>query len=204
MRVIPISDQAIQEAAGVLRAGGLVVYPTETSYGLAADPYTIEAVQKIFSVKGRNDGKPLGLIAANRQQVEHVVTILPEAEPLLQYWPGPLSLVLPMKVPDSEEHREGLKLTAAFGDTLSVRISSHPWARALAEAVGHPIIATSANRSSLGEVFDLGSINTMYEGLMKPDLAIDAGVLQEQKPSTVVIFQNGKPVVVRQGAVEIK
>lgn len=204
MKIVPLSDEAVQEAAGIIRAGGIVVYPTETAYGLAADPFNPDAVQKVFSLKGRNDGKPLGLIAANRKQVEEVVTILPEAEPLLKHWPGPLSLVLPMRVPRDERKKEGLLLTAAFGDTLSVRISSHPWARALAEAVGHAIIATSANRSGEGEVYDMQTYLNISMDLQQPDIVIDAGTLPKTQPSTVVMFREGKPVVVRQGPIAIE
>ncbi len=205
MRIVPLSDQALQEAAGVIRSGGVVVYPTETAYGLAADPFNPDAVQRIISVKGRNEGKPLGLIAANREQVEEIVTVLPEAEPLLKHWPGPLSLVLPINVPNDEKKKEGLLLTAALGDTLSVRISSYPFAQALAEAVGHAIIATSANKSGEGEIYDIQSFNEMFDrSLPQPNLVIDAGTLPKTRPSTVVAFQNGKPVVVRKGPVEIK
>lgn len=204
MKVVPLSDQALQEATSVIHAGGLVVYPTETAYGLAADPFNPDAVQKVFSLKGRNDGKPLGLIAANREQVEEVVVIIPEAEPLLKYWPGPLSLVLPINVPADERKRQGLILTAALGTTLSVRISSHPFARALAEAVGHAIIATSANKSGESDVYNIQTFLEVFPDLPQPDLVIDAGTLPQNQPSTVVAFRDGRPVVLRQGPIEIK
>ncbi len=204
MRTILLSDQALQEAASTIRAGGLVVYPTETAYGLGADPFNPDAVQKVFVLKGRNDGKPLGLIAANREQVEEVVTIVPEAEPLIKHWPGPLSLVLPIRVPQDEKKKEGLLLTAALGGTLSVRISSHPFASALAKAVGHAITATSANRSGEGEMYNIQTYLNMFMGSLEPDLIVGAGILPKTQPSTVVAFRDGKPVVLRQGTVEIK
>lgn len=203
MQILPVSEQALQKAAVVLRSGGTVAYPTETAYGLAADPFNPDAVQKVFLVKGRYDGKPLGLIAANREQVEEVVTIVPEAEPLLQHWPGPLSLVLPINVPSDERKKEGLMLAAANGETLSIRISSHPFASALAEAVGHAIIATSANRSGGGEIYDPQTCKNIFFRLPQPNLIIDGGVLPKVLPSTVVIFRDGKPQVARQGEVMI-
>ena len=124
---------SVAAAAEVLRAGGVVVFPTETFYALGADPRSSEGVEAVFGRKGRPRDRPLPWIAADCAQVEAVCRLPPPAAALAgRYWPGPLTLVLPLR---------GTPGTAA------VRVSSHPAARALAAALGYPVISTSANRS---------------------------------------------------------
>ena len=124
----------LAEVAAALRSGGVAVFPTETYYALGADPRSPTGEASVFRLKGRPPDRPLPWIAASRAQVESVCRIPPLAAALAErHWPGPLTLVLP--------RRGGGPPTAA------VRVSSHPLARALAEALGHPVISTSANRS---------------------------------------------------------
>lgn len=203
MKVLCLSDESLKEAAGILLYGGTVVYPTETAYGLAADPFNPDAVQKIFLLKGRNEGKPLGLIAASTEQVEALCILNPEERALFRYWPGALSIVLALRTDLSPERSKGLSQTTGRLGTMSIRVSSHPSARNLAELLGHPIIATSANRSGGGEIYDLQTFNRMFDRSPTPDLFIDAGTLPTVKPSTVALVEDGKVRVLRQGSVII-
>jgi L-threonylcarbamoyladenylate synthase len=138
-----IPPEALARAAELLRNGGLVAFPTETVYGLGANALDRTAVARIFAAKGRPAHNPLIVHVAEGQEVHRVAADWPaEAEALArQFWPGPLTLVLPGRdeVPD---------LVTAGGPTVAVRCPSHPVARALLRVVGLPLAAPSANRSN--------------------------------------------------------
>lgn len=139
----PIDDPSIQEAAALLREGGLVAFPTETVYGLGADARRTDAVEGIFAAKGRPSDNPLIVhIAAEEQLVELVQEVDELSLQLARaFWPGPLTLVLPVR-PGALSHR----VTAGLS-TVGVRMPDHPVALRLIEAAGCPVAAPSANRS---------------------------------------------------------
>jgi L-threonylcarbamoyladenylate synthase len=131
----------IDEAARVVREGGLVVFPTETVYGLGANALDASAVRKIYALKGRPSTSPLIVhVASTEQARELAAEWLPEAERLArQYWPGPLTLVVPKKSTIPDEVTAGLA-------TVGLRMPRHPVALELLQAAGVPIAAPSANR----------------------------------------------------------
>jgi len=134
--------KAIRAAADAIRAGELVIFPTETVYGLAADAMNPKAVKKVYDAKGRLGKEPLPVQVGSIEDVSKAAEFIPErARPLAdRYWPGPLTLVL-MKsasLPSS---------VTAGRETVGVRVPDHPVALALAREVGSPIVATSANLS---------------------------------------------------------
>ena len=165
------SESALRAAADALKSGGIVVFPTETAYGLGCDAANRAAVKKIYAVKGRDSSKRLPLIVSSLAMARRRARFGPMSAALARrFWPGPLTLVLPAK---------GNKR-----DELAMRVSSHPVARALARRLGRPLISTSANRSGgetrysiAGVLRDLGTM---------PDLVLDAGPLPRTKPSTIV------------------
>lgn len=134
--------EVIEQAASVVRKGGVVVYPTETFYGLGAHPFLEKAIERVYRIKGRDFEKPLPLIASDMTAVRLAVSQWPEsAERLARaFWPGPLTLVLSASphLPPALHARTG---------KIAVRISSHAVARSLADAAGGLLISTSANRS---------------------------------------------------------
>ncbi len=132
----------MRPAALLLRQGGLVAFPTESWYGLAADPFDPEALERLFAVKQRGKDKPLPTIISSCDQLALLAQEVPPASRVLmeRFWPGPLTLVFPAR-----SHLPPL-LTAGTG-TVAVRCSSHPVAIELAKAFGGPITATSANIS---------------------------------------------------------
>jgi L-threonylcarbamoyladenylate synthase len=136
-----VTPEEIEQAARILRAGGLVVFPTETVYGLGANALDSAAVQKIYELKGRPATSPLIVHVGSVEQAQELAAIWPEgAERLARdYWPGPLTLVVPKKpiVPDA---------VSAGLPTVGLRIPRHPVALALLRATGFPIAAPSANR----------------------------------------------------------
>ncbi|MEO7564952.1 MAG: L-threonylcarbamoyladenylate synthase, partial [Sphingomicrobium sp.] len=142
-QVLAVSDGAIAEAARLILAGDPVAVPTETVYGLAADAANAEAVAKIFAAKGRPDFNPLIVHIPDLAGAEALATFSDEALALAQaHWPGPLTLVLPL--------RSGSPIAAivtAGLTTIGLRVPAHPAMQALLRATGRPLAAPSANAS---------------------------------------------------------
>lgn len=187
---------AIVEAATMLREGGTVAFPTETVYGLGADARNTAAVEAVFAAKGRPSDNPLIVHIADPRALDELVTeVHPTAAALMEaYWPGPLTVVLPV--------REGVLspcVTAGL-DTVGVRMPDHPVALALISAAGCPVAAPSANRS--------GRPSPTLASHVMEDLAgyiggvLDGGAAGVGLESTVVQVQpNGKVAVLRPGGI---
>ena len=190
----PAIEARVRDAADVLRRGGLVAYPTETFYGLGALARDAAAVDRLARVKGRPDGKPLPLLAADRAQVEEVAVLGDDAVRLADmFWPGPLTLVLPA--------RPGLPaaITAGTG-TVGVRVPGSETARALARAAGGAIVSTSANAS--GEPPPSSPDELAPALAARLDAVLDGGRTPGGSPSTVVAVAGGGALqLVRDGAV---
>ena len=190
------TDVQIQEAIAVLKRGGVVVFPTETAYGLAADATNPSAVEKIFKIKGREAEKSLPLIAASRQMVERYAGI-PRglAKLAVCHWPGALTLVLPAM--------GGLAPGVVRDGTVAMRVSSHPTAQALSQGLDAPIVSTSANLSGQPTCYCVTDVRAQLGNA--PDLYLDAGVLHPEPPSTIVAVDDyGYPDVIRQGTIHIQ
>ncbi|MEY4745067.1 MAG: hypothetical protein RL272_1012 [Candidatus Parcubacteria bacterium] len=194
-----VSRGALEEAASVLAAGGVVAMPTETAYGLAADPACVAAVRKVFRIKGRPSGKPLPLVAASSADVTRRFVLAGVARALARrHWPGPLTIVLELK--------KGSRLAASAGErTGAVRVPRSAWARALAREAGGLVTSTSANISGEAAIYDPGRIVASFRGRRDaPDLVLDAGRLPVRTPSTIVRFKRGRIEVLRQGTIRVK
>jgi L-threonylcarbamoyladenylate synthase len=184
--------EVIAAAASVLRRGGVVVYPTETFYGLGGNPTSPDTVERIFRIKKRGPEKALPLIASAVPAVREWVEEFPAiAERLAAvFWPGPLTLILPAA------HRLPPRVHASTGK-IAVRVSSHPIARALAAALGGLIVSTSANFTAHPACRTPGEIP--IELVRQVDGLIDAGGLPGNLPSTIVDVTGGAPLLVREG-----
>ena len=185
---------AIHEAAKWIRAGGLVALPTDTFYGLAADPFQADAVARVFAVKGRDAGQALPLVAADMDQIAaHLGTLSSTGNRLAaRFWPGPLTLLI------SAPAVLARKVT---GDTgrVGVRVPAHDIARSICRAADRPIIATSANRSGRPATADPDEVErTLGDDV---DLLIDAGPTRGGAPSTIVDITERVPRLVRAGAI---
>jgi L-threonylcarbamoyladenylate synthase len=185
---------ALGQAARILAAGGVVAFPTDTLYGLAADPRNADAVQRLYRIKLRRVEQAIPLIAASRAQVEACAGRLRPLDAALagHFWPGPLTLVLPAW--------EGLapSISGPAG-TVAVRVPDHPIALGLAAALGYPITSTSANVS--GQTAPSSAIGVTVSIGEGADLLIDGGATAGGKPSTIVDTSSGAPRLVRPGAV---
>ena len=200
MSIKAASDQTIEEAAAILRAGGLVAMPTETVYGLAGNALDGKAVARIFEAKGRPTFNPLIIHCASAEEAARYVVMDDRARALAQsFWPGPLSMILP-RVADCAVS----ELAGAGLPTLAVRVPAHPVARKLIEMAGVPLAAPSANVS--GEISPTTPAHvaqSLGEALKKGwvDMILAAGACEIGLESTVLDLSSGAPVILRPGAV---
>jgi L-threonylcarbamoyladenylate synthase len=184
----------VADAVAWLRKGGVVAFPTDTLYGLAVDPTSAAAVRTLFDLKGRPPQAAVPLVAGSAAQVKAWCGPMGPAGVRLasRFWPGPLSLIV--DAPPS--------ITAAVHagtGTIAVRVPAHPVARALADAWGSPVTATSANRSGrppARTAADLGAIAADPRVLV-----VDGEPSPGGPPSTIVDVRHDEPVLVRPGAV---
>ncbi|HEY3315903.1 MAG TPA: L-threonylcarbamoyladenylate synthase [Bacillota bacterium] len=186
--------RAISEAAAVIRAGGLVAFPTETVYGLGANGLDEDAVARIFVAKGRPQDNPLILHVAEPAAVRPLLAEVPrQAERLMaRFWPGPLTLVLPRSplVPD---------VVTGGLETVAVRLPDHPVARALISAAGVPIAAPSANLSGRPSPTAVEHVQTDLGG--RVEMIIDGGPTDVGVESTVLDVTAEPPFILRPGGV---
>ena len=183
----------MRAAAEVLRRGGIVAYPTETFYGLGALARDGGAVERVARAKGRPDGKPLPLLAADRAQVDEVAVVGELAERLAaRFWPGPLTLVLPAQ--------PGLPAAIGAGTgTVGVRVPGSEAARALARAAGGALVATSANLTGEPPPARAEDLSPALRDRL--DAVLDLGATPGGLPSTVVAVEGASVRLVREGAV---
>lgn len=184
---------AIAHAVAALRAGELVIFPTETFYGIAADPESSAALEKIFAIKGREPDKPIALIAADADSAFSIASHVPGMARRLAaaFWPGPLTLILPA--------RGGIHQALKGPNGVGVRVSPHRIAHALAAAFGRPITATSANASGAPAIAKVAELRAVFRDRIK--VILEDGNLAGGAPSTVVEFTASGYQIVRPGAV---
>jgi len=200
MKILKANTKNISLAAAVIKNGGTVVFSTETAYGLAADPFNIKAVKKVYAIKGRSFNKPLPLIAADFSVVKKYFKMsAPELKLAKKYWPGPLTLILKLK----NKHVDILKHLRG-GDAVAVRVSPNKIAHSLAVAANGFIVSTSANVSGTPEFFSAVEIAKQFRGRrFQPDLILNSGRLKKSKLSTIVKVEKGKVIILRQGVVKL-
>lgn len=186
-------DQRLTAAVAALRAGGLVIYPTETFYGIAADPESAPAMARIFGLKGRSPNQPIALIAGDSASAFALAREVPPMARRLAtaFWPGPLTVVMPA--------RAALHAALCGPDGVGVRVSSHPLARRLAAAFGRPITATSANLSGRPPAIQPAEVRALFQDVV--EVILEDGVLAGGAPSTVIAVSSGGYRILRHGAV---
>jgi L-threonylcarbamoyladenylate synthase len=195
VKLLPATAAAIEEAAYIIRAGGLVAFPTETVYGLGADAREGRAVARIFEAKGRPRFNPLIVHLASAEEAAAYGAFSAEAERLAQaFWPGGLTLVL------SRRDDAGLSdLVSAGLPTVALRVPSHEIARALLRAAGTPIAAPSANIS--GRVSATRAEHVAADFGDRVDMVLDGGPSAAGLESTIVALHGEEPALLRSGAV---
>ncbi len=195
--ILPFTEAAIAEAAGLILAGEPVAMPTETVYGLAADATNAEAVARIYEAKGRPSFNPLIVHVLDLAAAEAIGAFSDQARALAEeHWPGPLTLVVPLKT--------GAKiasLVTAGLTTVALRVPAHPAMQALLLAVGRPLAAPSANAS--GSISATRAVHVMKSLGGRIPLIVDAGPSQRGIESTIVAVTGGALRLLRRGPVEV-
>ena len=196
--MIPQSLAELTNAAEVVKAGGLVSYPTETFYALGADPAQPKAIERVLRTKGRKDlNKPLLLLIATLDDLPNWVSKFPSSFDTLvaHFWPGPLTLVLPAQagLPDP---------LIGPGSGIAVRLTSHPIARALIRASGTALTGTSANRAGSRPCCDAKAVRATLGNDL--GAVVDGGPTVGAKPSTVLDLVDDCPRILRHGAIEAR
>ena len=190
---VALQDQ-IQTAVDLLRRGGVVAIPTDTLYGLAADPLDETAVRRIFRLKGRPAGNPIPLLLSDPEDLHRWAARIPESARRLtdRLWPGPLTLVLRRsdEVPD---------LVTAGGDTVGLRVPDHTVPRSISRLLGAPLTGTSANRTGSPGLSTAHAVRCELSG--EVDFVVDGVSGQDGRPSTVVDLSGDRPRILRLGAV---
>jgi len=195
MFVLKATKENVATAAKIVRNGGLVVFPTETVYGLGCDPNNVEAVKRLLAVKcGRN--KPLPVLVASLAVVEKAAFVSTNGKLLAsKFWPGPLTLIF--------SKRPSLPDIVTFGrDTVGLRIPNNEEALSLIRLSGGLLIGSSANRTA---EMPPKSVNEVSEELKEMvDIVLDGGPTVGGVPSTVVDLTDDTPRILREGPIRFE
>ncbi|MBI5060749.1 MAG: threonylcarbamoyl-AMP synthase [Candidatus Aenigmarchaeota archaeon] len=188
--IISVHDKsALKKALAALRKDGIIVYPTETSYGLGCDATNPATVKKLLKIKKEPRGRPCSVIISSIGMAKEYAKFGKTALVLIKkFMPGPLTLVCEKtnKTPNVLSKK-----------TIAFRISGNKFANSLAERFGKPITSTSANIHGYGSIYDIGKIKKVFLG--KVDLIIDAGSLPRRRPSTIFDLEAKK--ILRKGPI---
>lgn len=194
MQIVKSDEEGLEAAARVLLAGGVAVIPTDTVYGLAAHPDFPAAVDRLYTIKGREAKKPIALLASDVEAVERVgYQITGKARELVKHWPGGLTLVLAKSTLSSQ--LSTLNLAEGF------RVPDHDWTRRLLAKCGGLLRVTSANLSGQRSATDAPA--ALADVGLSADIVVDDGMSPGGVPSTVVKVDGDHVEVLRSGACRI-
>jgi L-threonylcarbamoyladenylate synthase len=173
-----LSDRALGQILSFLRSGGVIAFPTDTAYGLGADPFNEGAVRRIFEMKGRAETKPILVLVDSIAMANSIARLSDTALALAErFWPGPLTMVLPA--------RASVSATVTAGsETIGVRWANNVFTQRLLEAFGRPITATSANRSGLPSAVTAEEVRVQLGDSL--EMLVDGGELPAREGSTLL------------------
>ena len=185
-------EKALEKSVSILNKGGLIVFPTDTVYGLAAKYDESEAVERIYQVKGRDQTKALAVLIANLDQLKNISTGISENGMKLTslYWPGALTIIL--------EKRDDLKAPLSKDNSIGIRIPNDPFVQQLSERIG-PLATTSANRSGFPSTNKVEDVLEQIGDWV--DLIVDGGESEGGIPSSVVDCRGDEIRILREGAI---
>jgi L-threonylcarbamoyladenylate synthase len=190
-------DQSVREAAAVVSRGGLIVYPTDTLYGIGADPRNENAVRTIHEAKQREGRKPILLLADSVESALPLIrAITPNARALIDvFWPGPLTLIF-------DASSAASSLLTMDGNTVGIRVPDNAFCLSLLRLLGHPLTSTSANITGKGGQSVIGDIRADMGDRI--DLYIDNGPLHHMTPSTIVDVSTTRSRLLRRGVISVE
>lgn len=188
---ISCNNVGIQKAAKIINKGGIVIFPTDTVYGIGCDPYNQKAVLSLYKIKKREKTKPLPVIGYSKKELEKIAEFNNKAEKIAElFWPGPITLIL--KVKD-----ENIRKSLGLGKKIAVRVPNNQCALSLLKEC-KLLVATSANISGTTSLTDPDDCKKDLDGY---DLLIDGGILSDDGESTIVEIDGNKVRIVRSGSV---
>ena len=188
---ISCNNVGIQKAAKIINKGGIVIFPTDTVYGIGCDPYNQKAVLSLYKIKKREKTKPLPVIGYSKKELEKIAEFNDKAEKIAEmFWPGQITLILKVK---DEKIRKSLGL----GKKIAVRVPNNQCVLSLLKEC-KLLVATSANISGTTSLTDPNDCKRDLNGY---DLLIDGGILSDNGESTIVEIDGNKIKIVRKGSV---
>jgi len=187
--------EVFDRAISILKSGGLIALPTDTVYGLAADPWDGEAISKLFKAKNRSELESIPVLLRGEAAIDEVAVDVPERVRAIaeKFWPGPLTIVV--------RRNSDLPSELSATDTIGVRAPDHEFAMALLKMYG-PIAATSANLSGQPAATSAEQVVSSLSGMI--DLIVDGGDSAGEISSTVVDFTANPPVLLREGPISVE
>jgi len=195
MKVLKATKTNITSAAETVKKGGLVIYPTETVYGLGCDPLNVDAVKQLLTVKGERN-KPLPILASSISEADKIAFISSRGRRLAtRFWPGPLTMVFPKKpiLPD----------VVTFGwDSVGLRIPCNDVALDLIRLAGGLLVGSSANRSGEAPPRAVQELSRELKSMV--DVILDCGAAVHGMPSTVADLTSENPKILREGPVSLQ
>jgi L-threonylcarbamoyladenylate synthase len=189
-----ISRNIINRVATIVREGGIILYPTETIYGLGCNLFNEEAVKRLYMLKKRSEKKPILVLVRNLSMLKELVADVPllSLRLMKRFWPGPLTLIF--------RARQGMsELVTAHSGKIGIRISSYPFCLKLLEVCQTPILSTSANISGQKSISEIKSLKQLF--VSQVEAIITAHDLSPSPPSTVVDISDGKLKLIREGTI---
>ena len=195
------SPKIIDEIVSALKRGKIVVYPTETFYGIGCDATNAKAVAKIFKIKGRQRNKALPFLVSDIKMARKYLRFNRQAKMLAaKFWPGPLSLVLDFNANGRKIFKKSINQKSF---DAGARISSNKIAALIVKKLGKPLISTSANLSGWPAASEAKTVIKYWQRRkFKPDVIIDAGKLPPSFGSTLADARSGKIIILRKGDLE--
>jgi len=189
-----IDKKIIKHAADIIKTGGLVIYPTETCYGIGGDATNVKVIDNIYEIKRRPRTKPIPIIVSDLRMMNKYGMITDRVRILMKsFMPGPLTIVVRKRktIPDSLNPKE-----------IAFRISSHPVASVLVKEVKLPITSTSANLYNEPPLYRAEDVIKRFD--KKVDMILDYGSLPRINPSTLIDMKTNEPKLIREGPIPIK
>jgi L-threonylcarbamoyladenylate synthase len=191
---VKCNNEGIEKANKIIKNGGVVVFPTDTVYGIGCDPYNKEAIQKIYKIKSREKSKSFPILVFSKDVASRIVEFDKDSENIAKkIWPGPLTLIL--KLTD-----ESLRESLDIGNKIAIRVPNHPCTLKLLKKC-NIIVGTSANVSGSNSFIDP---QECYQNIEDYDLFLDGGKIINGRESTIAEFTNGKLKIHREGALTQK
>ena len=192
--ILQCNDSGIKDAYETIQKGGVIVFPTDTVYGIGCDPRNKDAVNRIYKIKGRKKTKYLPVLAYSKKDIEDIAFFDEISEKIAdKFWPGPITLILKVKDKKIEE-------TLDLKDKIAVRIPNHPCTLALLEKC-RVLIGTSANFSGQSSFNDSDRLAEKFSGY---DLLLDGGKIADSYESTIVEVVDNELKIVREGKIKLE